>query len=177
VNAPLRRCGACGAPLVGRTRRARFCDAACRARAARRSVRLASRAEASEVTRGARNATCDVEWALTRAGRCLGCGEQLGEVRTGTRCCSQRCRMRVSRWRKRGQWPRAELLASAWGIQPRDLWRTPPDLFGQYDAVFEFGLIGHWEATRGADPRGLEGKPPETRRVMLKIAGLLARFD
>ena len=140
------RCLACGTPLLGRTRRARYCNATCRSRAARRlasrSVALASHLVAGGVTRTPRNAEPrpDVQASLTLAGRCHGCGTRLGSVRAGTRCCSGRCRTRVHRWRKSGRWPRAELLAAAWGISPRDLWRTPPDLFRQYDEVFGFGL-------------------------------------
>jgi|GEM_PF-2493046 len=104
------------------------------------SVPFAGHTSRNGGTRTPRNARCDVESVLVGVDRCLGCATKLGAVRYGTRCCSNRCRKRIYRWRKDGLWPRARLLADAWGIRPRDLWRTPPELFAQLDQVFHFGL-------------------------------------
>jgi len=139
-------CGHCATPMPDRTRRARYCGATCRSAAHRsrvrgpRSVAFPCHADDHTGTSTPRTPTCNVEAVLRDTERCLGCAQRLVGVRFGTRCCSSRCRKRVHRWRRSGLWPRAELLAAAWGIRPRDLWRTPPELFARLHADFHFGL-------------------------------------
>lgn len=157
---PSRTCDHCGEPIAGRTKRARYCGPPCRRRAFRarrapsRSVPSACLSSTYSDTRTERKSPdhpavprrprCNAEAVLWSNGRCLGCGLVLGQVldtvRAGTTTCSSRCRSRVHKYRRSTHWPRAELLAAAWGLRPRDFWRTPPELFGSLDAVFGFGL-------------------------------------
>lgn len=82
----------------------------------------------------------DVEAVLRRSGRCLGCAAVLTGLRAGAHCCSSRCRKRVHRWRTAGTWPRARLLADAWGLKGKDFWRTDPAVFRMMDEHFHFTL-------------------------------------
>lgn len=66
-----------------------------------------------------------------------GCDKSLAGYRSNAKCCSTRCRVRVHR---AGGASRSQRLASRWGIELRDFWRTPPWFFAALDAEFHFGL-------------------------------------
>ena len=67
-------------------------------------------------------AKCDSDPASSvtlSARRCAVCGVDLVGRRAHARTCSALCRKHLERW------PRSRLIARRWGIDPRDLWRTP----------------------------------------------------
>lgn len=65
--------------------------------------------------------------ARSRRRVCLGCGEPL-TGRWDRLACGARCRQRVSRARRSAAtW--SEIRAAEWGLESKDFWRTPPDVF------------------------------------------------
>ncbi len=65
---------------------------------------------------------CSTEGALSgtlRPRLCAVCAADLTGRRSHARTCSPQCRKHLFRW------PRSKVIERRWGIDPRDLWRTP----------------------------------------------------
>lgn len=68
---------------------------------------------------------------------CALCGISLSDRRRDSTWCSDRCRKKVARdLAAFGPVPakRSTMLAAKWGLEERDLWRTPPSLVRQVEA-------------------------------------------
>lgn len=91
---------------------------------------LPARAERAEVL--ARAWSCQASLAGDRGLHlCLVCGASLAAHRAGTLTCTVRCRQALARGRRLSPSQRVARLA---GCEPRDCWRTPPQLIQALEA-------------------------------------------